>query len=45
MPDNWGYVVLAYGIAALALLGYWRHLAARTRTLRALKRRRAKRVA
>lgn len=31
MPGNWGYVLAAYGIAAIALVGYWRHLARRTR--------------
>ena len=34
MPANWGYVLAAYGLAAVALLGYWRHLARRTRALR-----------
>ena len=33
MPDHWGYVLGAYGAAALALLGYWRYLAARARAL------------
>jgi hypothetical protein len=33
MPDNWSYVVAAYGLAAVALLGYWRYLSARARTL------------
>ena len=33
MPSNWGYVFAAYGIAAVALLSYWRHLARRTRAL------------
>jgi len=31
VPDNWGYVFAAYGIAAVALIGYWRHLARRAR--------------
>ncbi|MGH7365501.1 MAG: hypothetical protein ACREKQ_00745 [Candidatus Rokuibacteriota bacterium] len=35
MPANWGYVLAAYGIAAAALLAYWRHLARRTRALAA----------
>jgi hypothetical protein len=35
MPANWGYVIAAYGIAALALFGYWRHLARRARALSA----------
>ena len=38
MPDNWSYVFAAYGIAAAALLGYWRYLGARARTLAARKR-------
>ena len=29
MPDNWSYVFAAYGIAAVALVAYWRHLARR----------------
>ena len=31
MPDNWSYVFAAYGLAAAALLGYWRYLAVRAR--------------
>ena len=31
MPDNWSYVLAAYGVAAVALIGYWRYLAARAR--------------
>jgi hypothetical protein len=33
MPANWGYVIAAYAIAAIAFLGYWRHLARRARAL------------
>jgi hypothetical protein len=33
MPDNWGYVFSAYGLAAVALLGYWRRLTRRARRL------------
>ena len=33
MASNWGYVFAAYGIAAVALLSYWRHLARRARAL------------
>ena len=33
MPDNWGYVLSAYGLAAVALLGYWRRLAGRAKRL------------
>ncbi len=40
MPSNWGYVLAAYGVAAVALLTYWRHLARRARRARALAARR-----
>ena len=40
MPDHWGYVLAAYGFAAIAFGGYWRHLARRSRDL--LSRRRGK---
>ena len=33
MPDNWSYVFAAYGVAAVALIGYWRYLSARARAL------------
>lgn len=33
MPDNWGYVFSAYGLAAAVLLGYWRRLAGRAKSL------------
>lgn len=33
MPDNWSYVFAAYGIAAVALFAYWRHLVRRARAL------------
>ncbi len=33
MPDHWGYVLAAYGLAAGALIGYWRYLAARARAV------------
>jgi hypothetical protein len=26
MPDHWGFVLGAYGLAALVLGGYWRRL-------------------
>ena len=42
MPDHWAYVLGAYGVTAVALLGYWRHLAARTRGL--ARRARARRA-
>jgi hypothetical protein len=35
MPDNWSYVFAAYGLAAVALLVYWRHLAGRAKSLSA----------
>ena len=38
MPANWSYVIAAYGIAAVALFGYWRHLARRARALTARPR-------
>jgi len=42
MPDNWGYVVAAYAVAAVFLGAYWRYLARRARQLDAysLRRRR-----
>jgi hypothetical protein len=36
MPDNWAYVFAAYGLAALVLAAYWRHLARRERDFSAL---------
>jgi len=42
MPDNWGFVLAAYGIAAILFGGYWRHLARRKQELGELKRRREK---
>jgi hypothetical protein len=33
MPANWGYVIAAYGIAAVALFGYWRRLARRAHAI------------
>ena len=38
MPDNWGYVLGAYGVAAVVLTGYCRYLSARARTLTRGKR-------
>lgn len=40
MPDNWGFVVAAYAIAAVALAGYWRRLVRRERELTSLDARR-----
>jgi len=31
--DHWGFVLAAYGIAAVALGAYWRHLCRREREL------------
>jgi hypothetical protein len=33
MPDNWSFVAAAYGLAALVLGGYWRHLTRKEREL------------
>jgi hypothetical protein len=41
MPDNWSYVFSAYGLAAVVLLGYWRRLAGRAKSLAARGARRA----
>ena len=38
MPDNWGYVFAAYGIAAVVLVGYWRRLVRRLGALEAERR-------
>jgi hypothetical protein len=42
MPDNWSYVLAAYGVAAVALIGYWRYLSARAEALTRPRRRREK---
>jgi len=34
MPDNWGFVAAAYGLTALVLGLYWRHLVRKERELR-----------
>jgi hypothetical protein len=39
MPENWSYVVAAYGLAVLVLGGYWRYLRRRDRELTTLHRR------
>lgn len=33
MPDNWGFVLGAYGLAAVVLGAYWRRLVRREREL------------
>ena len=33
MPDNWSFVMAAYGLAAVVLGAYWRHLVRREREL------------
>ena len=33
MPDNWGFVIAAYGLAAIVLIAYWRFLFRREREL------------
>jgi hypothetical protein len=42
MPANWGYVLAAYAITAVALLAYWRGLARRARALAARRAARAR---
>jgi hypothetical protein len=39
MPDNWGYVAVAYGLSALALVGYWQYLVRRGRAASRARRR------
>jgi hypothetical protein len=39
--DHWPFVLAAYGVAAVVLGGYWRHLRRRERALAALADRRA----
>ena len=38
MPDNWSYVLAAYGVGAVALVGYWRYLVRKARILSASTR-------
>jgi hypothetical protein len=35
MPDHWGFVAAAYGVAIVALGGYWRRLVSLERGLKA----------
>jgi hypothetical protein len=43
MPDNWGFVAAAYGLAAVVFGGYWRRLVQKERELSALRADRANR--
>jgi hypothetical protein len=38
MPDNWGFVAAAYGLAAVVFGGYWRWLRGKERELAELQR-------
>jgi hypothetical protein len=38
MSNNWGFVLAAYGIAALVLLGYWWRVERRLRSFDTLGR-------
>jgi hypothetical protein len=42
MPDHWGFVLAAYGLAALVLGGYWRRLIRLDRQLAGTARRRGR---
>ena len=35
MPDHWGFVAMAYGLAIVVLVGYWRRLARLEREVQA----------
>lgn len=43
MPDNWGFVLTAYGLTAVVLGAYWRRLRRREREVARLARREARR--
>lgn len=45
MPDNWSYVLAAYGLAAVALVGYWHSIVRRTRSLSTRRTRHTERAA
>jgi hypothetical protein len=34
MPDNWGFVAAAYGLTAVVLALYWRHLVRKEKEVR-----------
>jgi hypothetical protein len=38
MADNWGFVLTAYGLAAVVLVAYWRRLVRREKDLRGRSR-------
>jgi len=38
MPDNWGFVAAAYGLAVVVFGSYWRWLGQKERELAALNR-------
>jgi len=44
MPDNWGFVLAAYGLAAVVLIAYWRRLVRRERALETESRPTARRA-
>jgi len=44
IPDHWNYVLTAYGLAAIGVIGYWRYLAARARALAQSRRGRERRA-
>jgi drug/metabolite transporter superfamily protein YnfA len=44
MSDHWGFVIAAYGLAAVAFAVYWRWLVRKDRELTALAAGRARRV-
>lgn len=44
MPDNWDFVLAAYGLAAVVLIGYWRRLVRRERALDTERRPAARRA-
>ena len=43
--DHWGFVLAAYGLAAVVLAAYWRHLCQRERELTELAKAMAARSA
>ena len=43
--DHWGFVLAAYGLAAVVLATYWRHLCRRDRELSELAKRTSARPA